>query len=324
MRPRVLVYGWYGRGNVGDELFRRAFEHLFPSYEFIYVDRITKALLEGASAVFFGGGSFLGSEPIIDHDAWSSLKIPIFYMGVGLETEIHPTHRALMSTAKLIATRSPESLFKGLSINPNTYHVLDMVYALKNPDTVIGSVEKSVLVLPNIELVPVWNGSLWHHTAWEFFKNEFAQFLDTLVNDGYSVRFFSMCQSEVMNDSWAAQEIVNRMNKRSSTYILDTQVFEIEELAKLFSEYEIVITQRYHGVVLAELFKTPYVAIHHHDKIKHVSPCHGTLVPYYGSAKENFTKAFEREKNTVMGGRIPSSLPMAFSELVSRVNSFIA
>src|SRR5271169_5499207 len=107
MERSILVYGYYNHKNMGDELFKLAFETIFPDYQFIFTDTIDATALEQASAVFIGGGSILNENMNIDENLLPQLlKKKIFYLGVGIETEIHDIHRQLMPNAQLIAVRS--------------------------------------------------------------------------------------------------------------------------------------------------------------------------------------------------------------------------
>src|SRR5579864_6412775 len=104
---KVLVYGFYHQGNLGDDLFVEAFQHLFPNVDFNFTESIDVDKLRDVDAVFFGGGSFLLERPNITEAALEVLKKKkVFYLGVGVEADIHPVYMELMSRALLIATRS--------------------------------------------------------------------------------------------------------------------------------------------------------------------------------------------------------------------------
>ena len=132
---KVLVYGWYYKGNIGDNLFVHAFKRLFPNLQLVFTDTISEKRLEDVGAVFFGGGSFLLDPPSITgpfDKTWALLKAKkIFYMGVGVELEIHPFHQELMAQAQLLAIRSSDQVERVKAINPNTRFVPDLVYALQ-------------------------------------------------------------------------------------------------------------------------------------------------------------------------------------------------
>jgi polysaccharide pyruvyl transferase WcaK-like protein len=297
----IVVYGWYHQENLGDDLFIEAFKSLFPTFTFNFVNQITVSNLENADAVFIGGGSFLGEPLIFDADSWNLLLTKkIFYLGVGAETNIHPSHYQLLKMAKLVAIRSPSALKKMKTINDHTTVIPDLVYHLF-PKIAESKIENSVLVLPNMVVVPSWNDPHWMHAAWDYFKTEFAQFLDGLVRDGFQLNFLPLCTNSEFNDELAASEIIGRMQLRSNQYFLEKKN-DFQSITELMSRYNVVITQRYHGIVLAEMSQTSCLTIHHHDKLKTTQ---GFSLPFYGLTKDMLRSKFDQAKNAKVTSILP-------------------
>jgi polysaccharide pyruvyl transferase WcaK-like protein len=295
MQPTILVYGWYNQGNIGDELFKEAFQNLLPEYQFIFADRITLNSLKDVSAVFIGGGSFLFAPLNMEIGAFELLKQKkIFYIGVGTETEIHAQHLELMKQAKLLAVRSSARLAHIQSINQNTWVIPDIVYNLQSSVIKNQSQDRSVLFIPNTAVVPGWQDPHWKHAAWNYFKSECAQFLDTLIDWKYSIRFLAMCQNQKSDDLYAAVEIINHMKHRDTNMLLDSKLYGVKEVTSVISQYSTVVTQRFHGIVLSEMTRVPYVSLYHHDKLKHCSPGEGIFLSYYGTTKTQLLEGFER------------------------------
>jgi polysaccharide pyruvyl transferase WcaK-like protein len=291
----ILVYGWYNKGNLGDELFKQAFKKLIPNYNLFFTDKITKKSLENISIIIFGGGSFLYSDPNIDQDAFESLyEKKILYIGVGFETQISKVHEELIKKAEFVAIRTPNFLNKALKLNKNSIFIPDIVYKLSDDltkDSV--KIKKSILVIPNFSVVPQWDDENWKCTAWEYFKSEFSQFLDGLVEKNYDVNFLPMCENRECNDNFAAVEIINKMKNREKCYIIDNTY--VSDTTKLISRYEFVITERFHGAILADIIKTPYLIISHSDKLNDINPKY--TISYYESSKRNLEKSFTNMKN---------------------------
>lgn len=289
---KVLTYGYYKNPpNLGDHLFTTAFKHLFPNLEFQFTDHITEEMLQGVSAVIFGGGSLLEGPPDITAAALATIeKLPIFYISVGAETQIHATHRKLMSMAKLIAIRS-YNIDEIQKINPNTIYIPDLVYALQDQVVKVEKKPNSILFIPNIAVVPRYYDAHWKHVAWDRFVLEMAQVLDGLIYDGYTITPYAMSAFPQENDNWAFVEIVNRMHYKP--YIFSENYLDIPSITKLFSQYELIITQRYHGAILAEMSGTNYICLHHHDKLKHTSYDMGTFSSYYEVAKDKLFKEID-------------------------------
>jgi polysaccharide pyruvyl transferase WcaK-like protein len=292
---KVLVYGWFHQGNIGDDLFIQAFQHLFPDFEFVFSENITSDKLQGVDVVFLGGGSFLHDSPAITPSAFKELSSKkVFYLGIGAEDHIHPEHLELLSRAKLVATRSIDQVDRLRAINSNVIYIPDLVYALQDKVQLAEKRGKSILIMPNVSVLPNCSSPHWKHAAWTYFKSEFCQFLDVITDNGWIPSFFSMCHAEKLADNWAANELIGHMVRRNNRFLLEDSSSKIEDVTKLISSYDLVITQRFHGIVLSEMTRTPYISIHHHDKLKFSQPGAGSFLSYYNGSKQSFVDAFSK------------------------------
>jgi len=303
---KVLVYGWFNRNNLGDDLFIEAYRYLFPQLELIFVDHITAFDLIGIDAVFFGGGSFLLTPPEITNEALHKLQsIPIFYLGIGVEVEIDPVHLQLLKQAKLIATRSIDQVERLKLINYNVQFIPDLVYCLQSKLKLACKLDRSVLILPNINVVPQRSDPHWKHTAWQYFKSEMSQFLDWLVDNNYHPTFYALGRSLEANDQWAAAELIAQMDKRHQRYLVNYQANNFAEITEFVSQYQTVITQRFHGIVLSEMTRTPYINIYHHDKLKYSSPGEGDFMSYFACSKQSLIASFQKIKKMKFNENLP-------------------
>jgi polysaccharide pyruvyl transferase WcaK-like protein len=320
---KALVYGWYHQGNIGDDLFIDAYRHLFPNIDFVFSETISTDKLEDVDAVFFGGGSFLIDRPNITEDALKILPSKkVFYLGVGIEADIHPVHVAIMSRAQLIATRSPDQVERVKGINPNTLFVPDLVYSLQSKLGRVTKIDKSVLVMTNISVVPHNSDPHWKHASWAYFKSEFGQFLDWLLESGYKPQLFAMCRGLNLDDDWASAELINAMSKRSRRRLCTEKPTGIKAVAELCAKQEVIVTQRFHGIVLSEMTRVPYVAIHHHDKLKFSQPNEGKFLSYYNSSKHSYIEAFNQAQCMNYSSILPIETDI-FETLVNRVTSLL-
>ena len=316
MPLKVLVCGYYKQPpNLGDHLFTHAFKHLFPHFDFQFTDRITVELLRDIGIVIFGGGSQLDGAPAVKPDALKILQTKIiFYIGVGAETNIHPIHQQLMALAKLVAIRS-QHLDKVKVINPNTIVIPDLVYSLIDQVVKSPKIPKSILFLPNILVVPKWNDPYWKHVAFQRFQLEVSQTLDKLIEDGYTIRFAPMSSIATQNDDWASIAIINQMKKHIS---LDAPNYDdVSSITQYFSQFDLIITQRYHGAVLAEMSGVPYVCLFHHDKLRHSSFDLGSFLSYYEVSKENLLREINIQLQNTSNLLID---PHIFEQLVHMVD----
>lgn len=290
----ILVYGWFGQGNIGDELFKDAFARLITNVNFVFTTRIDVMSLKGIDAVIFGGGSFVYAKPNITNDALKLLKsIPVFYVGIGVEgNAIDPIHQSIMSFAEGVFIRSTQSFDEVKKINQRASVVEDIVFSLVSDVKIAKSQQKTILVMPNIETVPRWNSPHWMHVAWEHFKDEFAQSLDMMIEDfGFSVAFLPSCKNESMDDTWPACEIISRMQRRKNCSIYDVPNSKVSDITEIISQHQVVVSQRYHGIVLSRLAQRPCVAISHHDKLRYAFPSPEQNVSFYEISKSSLVNA---------------------------------
>lgn len=283
MTTKVLVYGYYDKSNLGDDLFADAFKGLFPNYQFTFTDNIKPHHLENMDAVFFGGGSFLAESLKASPEAYQRLKtMKLFYIGVGTETALDIRHQELISLAQLVAVRTEQNFSNIQKLNSNSMVIPDLVYSLEAKPSA-SKFAKSILIIPNILVVPKWNDPHWKHASWEYFKSEFIQAIDALVSDQYKVDFLPFCKNALLNDSYAAAELLSRSATISPKVLYEKPV-DFQSAIDIISKYKVVVTQRFHGNILAEIAGVPTLTIHHHDKLKGVS---GKTLPYYGLTKNS-------------------------------------
>lgn len=281
MTKKVLVYGYYNKSNLGDDLFADAFKGLFPDYEFTFVDKIKLPQLDGVDAVFFGGGSFLAETLKATDEAFEELKKrKLFYIGVGTETSLDPRHQELMSLAEVVAVRTNQNLENVVKVNSKAFVIPDLVYSL-TPTLSENKIPKSILVVPNILVTPKWSCPHWKHSAWEYFKMEFVQTVDELIADGFKIDFLPFCTNSLLNDSYAAAELIAKSNTITPKKLWEKPQ-DFQSAIDIISQYQLVVTQRFHGNILANIAGVPTLTIYHHDKLKGAQ---GKNLSYYGISK---------------------------------------
>jgi polysaccharide pyruvyl transferase WcaK-like protein len=324
---QILVIGFYKKCNLGDNFFIEAYQSIFPNFNFTFDDQITEENILNKDAIFFGGGSFLEGEPNVPKGMIERLKNKkIFYLGAGAETVIHPWHKFLLKHAKLIAARSVKSFDKLKELNPNTILCKDLAYALNKK--VIKNKEKkvnSILFIPNAHAVSKWDCPTWKHSAWEFFKSETAQAFDTLIEKGYSIDVLSMCHNLNHKDHYAAAEIVNKM-KNGNVSFLPFYEYKFSKFTSLLSQYSLIVSQRFHGLVVADMIGVPSINIHHHDKLKDFSAMLNKNVDFYRCSKDHLLNAIDGVSFTATVA--PSDSDMAintniFDSLKERIEQLI-
>ena len=299
----VLVYGWYGHHNFGDDLFVNALQELFPEFHMKFVDFLTQSDVKNSQIVIFGGGSMLEGVLACEENIEQLLQQKLlFYLGIGTETNIHPSHDRLLERSLVIATRS--SISNVSKYSHNKIIIPDLTYVLTpNPIDVQRS---GILIVVNASVVPSVRSPHWQYAAWTYFKSEFSQALDDIASNEL-ISFMPMCTDTKSNDEWAAAEIINSMSERN--VLLVQQPKSLCEARLRFATASRVITQRYHGQVLATMTNTPCVVIDHHKKLT----CVGSI-PYYEFNKDKLKIALYN----VQSNKLPSIEPLKQMQSIVR------
>lgn len=307
MESKVLIIGYYGANNVGDELFVESFNHILPGQRLEFTNFATAEDCQSADLIIFGGGSFLDGAPMVESLASLEGK-KIFYCGVGAETAIHPSHVELMKRAEGLFVRS--SFLKACEINQRCWLVPDLVYSIPLTNQ---SKEKNhaVLWMPNALLIPKYKDPSWKATAWYQFKSEAAQVIEVLNQNSYRVDFLAMCENDEVDDAFAAAEILSMMHEKKKSSIISPKGMTSIDLLNFISSYSFVISQRLHGIILAQKLAIPYLNIHHHDKFKSLMPSGGN-VNYYEASKDAVLSNFfyQRDKESSVKYSLQDFLPM--------------
>lgn len=301
---KILVYGWYGHNNVGDELMSEALRKIFPAHNLQFVDIIRNDALAETDLVIIGGGSFLSFPLTIDKLASKSIfDKPIVYAGIGAETDVHQDHIPHLQRACGVFIRSlPSKQFA--TIRPDAEQIPDLSLTFVDDIANVNKrQDKLLLVLPNAEVVPDISSPNWKHVAWNYYKSECAQALDVLIDNGWNILMAPLCADVFKRDSWAAAELAAQCLKRNKIQILSDDWFKdasFEHIRIPFERAAVVLTQRFHGAPISQITSTPCVAIHHHDKLANISPNIAKLIPYYGARKDLIISAVLSAKTPII------------------------
>jgi polysaccharide pyruvyl transferase WcaK-like protein len=292
---KILVSGWYGHKNVGDELMAEALRSLLSGHELKFVDHVRHTDLESSNILLIGGGSFLSLPFGMDEASCATIvKKPVIYVGVGAETGVHHDHMRLLKHASAVFVRSPASE-QFAAIRPAAALTPDLGLALTAP-SLVKRPSREILFLANSQVLPNRTSPNWQRAAWDYFKSEAAQAIDELIVGGWNVTMAPFCDDVNHRDSWACAELIAHCVERRRVRCLDATWYDDAAFSKVrpaFDASSVVVTQRYHGAIISQATGAPCVVIHHHDKLARIDPNVAKLIPYYGIRKDALVTAIE-------------------------------
>lgn len=296
---KVLVVGWYNKGNLGDEAFKSSFRLLWPKTTFDFQDHIPPDVNASYDCVFIGGGSFLDLPlPQIE-----TVSIPMGFIGIGLGRFIEPANLAAIRRAAVVIVR--DTLSAGY-LPPEIGHIVapDLVFAQPNDYPYSGS-NRHVLVIGNDFLSPSYKSAEWQSLAYAWFCQEFAKIADQMVDHRVHVELIPMCINKSIDDRRFNSQIVTRMKHRG---LVNWETVEVGDakLRWLIAESELVVSLRLHGAILAAMAGTPFVLIGSHEKMDGFMETldTGMYLDYYGFTSRGFDAAIRNPKM-----KAPTSYP---------------
>jgi hypothetical protein len=270
---RILVIGWYGHNNIGDETFQNVFRYLWPDVMFVFGDQVPTNVNE-YDALIFGGGSFLDREipSLVTPDF---VTIPVGFVGVGIHSAIHLTVREWLAKAAIIVARNLGPWGKPLNSPGPILCAPDLFFGtewrgVNWPISPPNSAPK-LLVLGNDSVIPGRDEVRWRGDAWNWFASEFAAILDRDYK-GWSIDFYPMCTSDSArgiardDDRLFPAPIVAQVEERSAIRVFNEPV-DLLTLTARIDRASLVISLRLHGVILSTIMGTPHVGICMHDKM---------------------------------------------------------
>jgi polysaccharide pyruvyl transferase WcaK-like protein len=141
-------------------------------------------------------------------------------------------------------------------------------------------------------MAPSRQSARWQVAAWDRFEMELATALDETYAD-WTIEFFPMLLAKNgPSDDYAAARIVSQMSNR---WRVRDNIWRPTEskLIESIQRADLVITQRFHGVVLASILSTPFVGISAHDKMRSffTDSSLNNYCDYYSFTRESLAQA---------------------------------
>lgn len=286
--PKVFVFGWYGKANLGDEIFKICFSHLWPNVCLTFGNLIPDNINTDYDALWIGGGSFL-EQPIPKID---TVNVPIYFIGVGGCPSPAECNQKALDRSKFAVCRDPIAFRSN-----NTIVASDLVFSRKDLKPLHHQKKKQIAVFLNDFITPRGSVYEWKFLSFYWFLQEFSKILDRYAEQGYTIKLLPMCINNRIDDRRIAGAIQGR-SAFPNKYEWILEPLDELDLRTEISESEFVISQRFHGLVYSIIEQRPCVTLSIHSKFNSLSD---TLkipsVDYYGLTDVKFKDVFDRVMN---------------------------
>ncbi len=310
-KPLCVLAGYFGYGNAGDELIHQTLRRhvasvrwalLWPPevpspdgvetvnrWDFIRLARVfrkAKALVLGGGELFQARTSFASLLYYVGIVFWAKAwGCDVWAFGMGVDPELPPLGKWLvrraLAKASALWVRDGEAFRILQGLRPG------MKISLA-PDPVWAWTVQSQTVPPSLEPRRV----LWVLRSVNADQDEEAE-LSALLGDLASRRSFEhgfLCLQPSLDMSLLAE----RFSGMPFFHRLETWT-RTDELPAIIQRYDVVVTMRFHGIVLANLSDRPAVALSGHAKVAQLAADMGwPVVPRSGADAGSLERAIRQ------------------------------
>jgi len=274
----VLILGYYGKGNLGDDLFQFAITDMvrtkYPTVSLVFANPEDISSIPGNPDIIFIGGGDLINDYFMNslRNLLRDTRTPVYGIGIGFPYPnlITPEYLDIFD---IIVTRT-KSLYPKLqeAMPGRSYYGPDLVRFLPNNTNKKNANRVGIFFANSIcppdsplvqKLVSIVKG--------------IADKTNSCLGKKYVVTLYAM------NTSGSPQEDDNVLNRAVYKYIDYDNVQLIEnpiapdQLISLFSTFHATVCTRYHAHILSLMSGTPFVSLFSTQKVKDLLQTEGLL-----------------------------------------------
>jgi len=265
----ILVVGWYGHNNCGDESYLLSIPKLFPSIKFDFVNAIDKSKLFLYDAVILGGGNVFKSSFLSDLKNIKDKPIYGFSIGAeqAIETDIKFSH---IYAREYFSVDVFKKIGIPCSFLPDAAFILDgdknkgKKYISKYfNDAKNDLYSKVVVIIINSYLVKGGLSDLAKDSATFLkFSYDMARIIDETSASFLFLPFgTSIPSDDRVPNSWIASKC-KYCNK--NCVIFDK--LDVQTTLDIISAADLVVSSRLHSSIFSFSEGVPFIDITHHSK----------------------------------------------------------
>lgn len=279
----LLVYGWYHKQNAGDDLFAVSFQKLFPNLNIKFTDDPKDITKLQYKYLILGGGNII--HPCLQNHLQQT-KTPYEFWSVSVLT---PEQATIAQNARRCIVRDNESaiLMTKAQYKGELIFAPDIVFTNHN-DIKLTPKKDIVALFPNANIAPTYKDTIPKWQEYQRFVCETARFMDE-QKDQNNFELVAMQTNHLIHDHSVSHAIRATSVTKKMT-IVDKDLRNLNSL----NDFKVIITARYHGIILAIMSETPVVCIDAHSKIKNFANSYKlSNINYYEYSKDCLERALK-------------------------------
>jgi polysaccharide pyruvyl transferase WcaK-like protein len=263
---KILVLGWYGHQNIGDESYKISLPRLMPQHTFTFVDKI--GTTEGYDAVVLGGGNVMSDYFLAQ---LRGLNVPVYGLSVGGDKDypgnvpfVHVWGREhfTVNTMREHGVNSTLLPDLGLTLRGDRQagcEDLQRRFKAEGCDMY----ERVITVVLNGHLV---NGLPRSPASHALHFLDFAYRFSRVVDETMASFVFLSFGTSALSDDRVANSWVASKCKFWKKNLMLYERRTVQETLDIIAASDAVISSRLHSSVFAFSNGVPFVDITHHSK----------------------------------------------------------
>jgi len=265
----VLILGYYGKNNLGDDLFQYAITQIvklkYPTLSLTFANPKDISRIPGSPEIIFVGGGDLINDYFMDslRHLLKDVKCPVYGIGIGFPYPNLIT-KEYLDIFDIIITRTKLHYPKLVEVMPGrSFYGPDLVRFLpnaghKNSPNRIGIFFANSICPPDSPLVQKLASIV----------TGIAEKRNSCFGPKYIVTLYAMNTSGFLNED---DNVLNRAVYKAciaeNVEIME-QPLTIDMIIPTFTSFYATICTRYHAHVLSLMTETPFISLYSTEKVK--------------------------------------------------------
>lgn len=201
----------------------------------------------------------------------------LYFLNVGAGPLKHPLSRffarSAVESADYRSFRDDDSqeLVRSLGVKSKTHVYPDPAYALEVGDYLKSASQSSSMPIVGLNPIGFCDPRIWPRrddSIYDAYLEKVTLFSAWLLEQRYDLRVFT---TETSVDRYAIEELKARLISRSSSELV-WQIFRsaslgVKDVLREVSEFDFIITSKFHGVIFSHLLRKPVIALSYHRKM---------------------------------------------------------
>lgn len=202
----------------------------------------------------------------------------LYFLNVGAGELKHPVSQFFAKWAVRLADyrsfrdRDSQERMRILGVKTKTHVYPDSVYALEVADYLRGAPPGTTAGVVGLNPMGFCDPRIWprkDNSLYQEYLEKMTRFATCLLDRGYSLRVFS---TDPNVDRYVIEDLHARLSSSLSSPELVREIFQgasesVEDVLRQVSQFDFVVTSKYHGIVFSHVLGKPVISLSYHRKM---------------------------------------------------------